>query len=356
MTELPIANSLVARLRNLLSSRPRKWLWSFLTVIVLAGAVTAATPKFAIEKQLCSGNALSMADPASCTPISDVPQGTVSYYMITLTNPWGEPAQTIDVTDQLPSDFTPAIGGVFCRDENNQPISWTPNNSATTLMTVQLAPAQTVHCFIAGTMTGTTGQNGGHSVQNIASGKNDAGYSNSDDVNSTVFATSPLGADLAVTKTASPTSVNLTSGAQTVTYTITIKNNGPNAVDVADWFHLHDSFALLPNSVPLNATITGASSTATAGSDPLISPSPQMDPAYNNFVGTMNQHHVFDWGFAPGQGHIAVGGVITVTITVQLSAISGISCVIDPNANGLRNTVFFTLTNPANGWASTRRH
>ena len=65
----------------------------------------------------------------------------------------------------------------------------------------------------------------------------------------------------------------------------------------------------------------------------------------------MNQHHVFDWGFAPNAGHIAVGGVVTIKITVQLSAVSGITCVIAPNTNGLRNTAFFTLTNPANGTA-----
>ena len=351
MTTTPIANSLVARLRTLLSGRPRTWLLALLTVIALAGAVTAATPKFSISKQLCSGNALTMADPANCTPIGDVLQGTVSYYEITLTNPWGEPAQTIDVTDQMPSDFTPAIGGVFCRDENNQPVAWTPSNSATTLLTVQLAPAQTVHCFIAGTMTGTVGQSGAHSVQNTASGKNGAGYPTFNTATNDVYASSPLGADLVIAKTASPASVNLSSGAQSVIYTITITNNGPNAVDVGEWFKLHDSFALMPNSVPLNATIVSASSTATLGSDQLSPASPQMDPAYNNFVGTMNQHHVFDWGFASGPGHIKVNGVITVKITVQLSAVSGITCVIDPNANGLRNTAFFTLTDKATGTA-----
>ncbi len=351
MTELPIANSLVARLRAFLNSRPRSWLFSLMAVIVLAGAVSAATPKFAISKDLCSGNALTMVDPTNCTPISQVPQGTVSYYMITLTSPWGEPAQTIDLTDQMPSDFTPAIGGIFCRDENNQPVAWTPSNASTTLMTVQLGAGQTVHCFIAGTMTGTSGQTGAHAVTNTASGKNGAGYTNSGADTSSVLTASPLGADLAVTKTASPTSVNVSNGPQTVTYTIIIKNNGPNAVDVGDAFKLHDSLALLPNSVPLTAAITGASSTATTGSDPLNPAGPQMDPSYNNFVGTMNQHHAFDWGFAPGTGHIAVGGVITITMTVQFSGISGINCVIDPTANGLKNTVFFTLTNPANGTA-----
>ena len=353
MAELLIVSSLMSRLRTVLSYRPRNWLFSLLAVIVLAGAVTAATPKFAIQKQLCSGNALSMADPAACSPISDVPQGAVSYYMITLTNPWGEPVQSVNVTDQIPSDFTPAIGGVFCRDENNLPVAWAPSNSATMLLTVQLAPGQTVHCFIAGTMTGVSGQTGANTVKNIASGTNGAGYSNLDDVKSTVFASSPLGADLAVAKTASPNSVNLSAGPQTVTYTITITNNGPNPVDVADWFKLHDSFALLPNSVPLNATIVGASSVASPGSSPLDPAGPQINGQYNNFVGTIGQHNVFDWGFGSGTGagHIAVGGVITVTITVQLSAVHQIDCVVDPSANGLRNTVFFTLTNPANGTA-----
>ena len=44
MTALPITQSLLARLRNRLSSRPRSWLFSLLAVIMLA-SVTLEIPE-----------------------------------------------------------------------------------------------------------------------------------------------------------------------------------------------------------------------------------------------------------------------------------------------------------------------
>ncbi len=318
----------------------------FLAIFLLLGLGSlayAGGAKFAINKQLCLGNPASMADPGLCQESDPVPQNVPVYYMITLTNPWLQPAQTLTLNDTIPAQFT-ASGAMFCRTDANVTVPYNPSMLSGVLGTINLAPGQTIHCFVAGAFT-----NSGKSVKNVVQGINNANNAYSADVTVQVPPVSPIAANLKLTKTVQPGSIDVSSGPQLVTYTIKILNQGPGAVDVGPWFVLHDTMSLLPTSVPLNVKFSSASCAVTPNTS--SPPTDCLDPAGpqfgsnggNLFVGTMNQHAYFDWGFANGQGHIGAGETITLTIEVSISAIDDLDCVREPTGNGLANKAFFTL-------------
>lgn len=325
----------------------------FLALLLVLGLGTiawAAGAKFSIDKKLCLGTPASMADPSQCQEGDPVPTGVPVYYMITLTNPWSQPAQVISLTDNLPSQFTPTPTSVFCRDDANQPVVWTPNTAPNGFAIVNLAPAQTIHCFIPGTFT-SDGK-----PKNEVEGKNQDNYQAKSDVTVDVPKTTPIAADLVIDKSVNPSTVNVSGGPQTVTYSITITNNGPGDVDIGDYFKLHDVMSLLPNSVPLNVQFVSAncaaytaSNAASSNTDCLDNSGPQFASGGGAlFVGTMNQHNFFSWGFN-NNGHITQGEKIVLTITVTVSAVDDLKCVRDPAVNGLANKAFFTLADKNNG-------
>ena len=82
---------------------------ALLLVLGLGTIAYAAGAKFSIDKKLCLGNPATMTDPSQCQESDPVPQGVPVYYMITVTNPWSQPGQTISLTDNLPSQFTPTM-------------------------------------------------------------------------------------------------------------------------------------------------------------------------------------------------------------------------------------------------------
>ena len=318
----------------------------FLAIFLLLGLGSlayAGGAKFAINKQLCLGNPASMADPGLCQESDPVPQNVPVFYMITLTNPWLQPAQTLTLNDTIPAQFT-ASGAMFCRTDANVTVPYNPSMLSGVLGTINLAPGQTIHCFVAGAFT-----NSGKSVKNVVQGINNANNAYSADVTVQVPPVTPIAANLKLTKTVQPGSIDVSSGAQLVTYTIKILNQGPGAVDVGQWFMLHDTMSLLPGSVPLNVAFSSAACTVSPNTT--SPPSDCLDPAGpqfasgsgNLFVGTMNQNAYFDWGFAAGQGHIAAGDTITLTIELSISAVDDLDCVRSPGANGLANKAWFTL-------------
>jgi Domain of unknown function DUF11/Domain of unknown function (DUF5979) len=341
----------------------KRWImlfFSFLFVAGISSLATASQPIFAIEKSFCAGvpSASAMASPQSCTLATQVAQGDPVYYVISITSPWGQPQQVVDLSDQFPAGFVPTPGGLFCKDNLGNPVPFSPN---TLPMTVTLNMAQTIHCFIPGTYQndpGTPGDDTGNK-KNTGKGKNRDGYTAQADVQSTVLQTNPLGSDLSVTKSSSGP-IDITSGPATITYTITITNNGPADVDIGDWFTLHDNLSLPPSSVPFNVDYVGSSCVVnSANTTPSgNAPTDCLDPNDLNLVngspllvGTMAPKPFFNWTFAPGKGHMNAGESITLTITVKVSQLQGIDCYAAANADGLRNTVFFTLINPQDGSA-----
>jgi hypothetical protein len=337
----------------------KRWAMLFLMFLFVAGISSLATASgqiFSISKNICTGVPSSMDDPQDCELATQVSMGTPVYYVITITSPWGQAQQQVDLIDDYKPEFSPTPGGLFCIDgDTGNAVSHIPSSQPNGIASVTLNMGQTIHCFVPGTF------NAPGNSENTVTGKNNDKYDADADVETKVQSTTPLNADLSITKTADSSQLNVTGGSDTLTYTITITNNGPADVDVGDYFKLYDKLSLLPNGVPFNVDFAGATCTTTVAAANTSDPQQTecLDPAGPNLygspptlVGTTGQTNFFNWGFAPGaDGHINAGDSIVLTITVKISQLDGLDCVAALNADGLRNTAFFNLTNSTNGTA-----
>lgn len=328
-----------------------RWLWAVLALLMIVGVAalaTAAGPKFSFKKNFCVGDPMTMSKPADCTLATTVPMNTPVYYTFTVTNPWSQPQQDVDIIDpnlKNPSSigFTPT-GPLFCKDDLGATVFPFGSSAPNGIVKITLGVDRTVTCFAPGVFTSSG------TKTNKAEG--DSGVHNSkDDVTTQVLGTTPINADLSVTKTAMPNAIDLTTGNDIITYTITVKNNGPADVAVGDWFVLHDRFSLLPNSVPLNVEFVSANCSVTAATG--STPNDCLDPNDINLtggtptlVGTMGYHNFFDWKYPTGSnGHLQAGSTMTLTIEVRILQLGGLDCIQVKDANGLRNETFFTLAN-----------
>jgi uncharacterized repeat protein (TIGR01451 family) len=325
----------------------KRWIMLFLSLLFITGMSSLATASgtiFAIEKKFCTGNPALISQPENCTTATQANIGDDVYYEITVTNPWGQPPQTIDLTDQFPTGFVPTTGGLFCKDDTGASVSFSPSTSSNGVAQVSLGIMQTIHCFIPGKYTGPGKKT------NEAVGKSDSNVTMKSEVKTEIFTPSPLNADLVIDKTASPSALNVTTSPGFLTYTITITNNGPADVDIGDWFQLHDNLSMPAGGTPLGVEYVSANCVSTAQTDCLKASGPVMAGTNPYVTSESGPTHFFDWGFDKNNGHIAAHGVITLTITVRISQLSGLNCVRTQQTNGVNNTAFFTLTNP-NGTA-----
>jgi hypothetical protein len=320
----------------------KRWaslLFAFLFITAVSSLATASGPLFAIEKNFCTGNPALITQPENCTTATQANAGDDVYYVLTVTNPWGQPPQTIDLTDPFPAGFAPTAGGLFCKDDTGASISFSPSTSPNGVAQVSLGIGQTIHCFIPGKFT-TPGKK-----TNEVVGTSDSGLVLDDDVNTEIKPSNPLGADLSIDKTASPAALNVTSGSALLTYTITIKNNGPSAVDIADYFQLHDNLSMPAGGTPLGVEFVSASCASTVLTDCLKVGGIAMAGSNPYVTQSSGPTHFFDWGFANNKGHMEAQGVITLTITVRIKQLDGLNCVRTQQKNGVNNTAFFTLIN-----------
>jgi hypothetical protein len=360
---------IITRLLPLLSSSRNRISRLVLLRCALALAVIAATalperanaqaPLFATSKSLCMGDPANN-NPNTCLPVTIVGVGQQVFYVIKVTNPPGQPPQNITLTEHYPAPFAPGtIGTIVCTDQlGNTPAGLLINPPvATPVISFQLQTDTTVTCTIPGTFNSATGS--GPKPVNKVDVDNNEGQVQSPTAQTDVATTTQLNTDLAVTKTVSPSPIDVTGGPQTVTYTVKITNTGANAVavDVGHWFVLHDTLALLPLSVPLYATVVAGSfkcmaTPTTIPKTDCLDTTTAMNGASRTqqLIGTMAPHPMFDWSFptaGPGSaGHIAAGATITLTWQVLIEKLPTLSCVKSRTANGLSNQVFFTLTNP----------
>lgn len=329
---------------------------STLALAVLATAVLpvrahAQAAVFSTSKNICIGVPDPFNNnPNTCPLAPIVGVGQQVFYVVTVSNPPGSPQQYITLTEHYPAAFTP--GAIVCTDQTGTP-PWLLN-VANPVIGFQLQLDTTVTCTIAGTFSAVGLQNNIVDVDNKESPAQQA------TVQTTVAPTTQLTTDLQVTKTVSPSPIGANTAntlPATVTYTVTIKNNGP-AVDVGHWFVLHDTLALLPGSVPLYATVVPGQFTCVVTSAATVPPTDCLDTAAMNnvttwpqrLIGTMAPQSMFDWSFQPyptGQGgHIAAGATITLTWQVKIESLPNLTCVKSLTSNGLKNQAFFTLTNP----------
>jgi Domain of unknown function (DUF5979) len=330
---------------------------SFIVLLLVAfGSATslrAQSAGFSAGKKLCIGDPATMTAPESCIDQSPVTNNIAVYYVITVTNPPGEFAKSVKIDDNFPVTLPnfQQQGAIFCRDETGTPVP--VSISGPPVGTITLNANTTVHCFLPGKFVGAT------SVQsNTATLTNkDGGGSVNATVNTVVTAFDPVPTDIALTKSASVTTLNVSGGPATMTWTVTVKNNGPTDVDMGQWFKLHDVMALKPLSVPFKVTLVSATCTpftplgAAMATDCLNLAGPVPAGPMPMLIGTMAPKAFFTWGYA-GSGKLPVGGMMTLTIVTKIEELPSLNCYIQPASDGIRNTVFFTLTNP-NGTAKS---
>ena len=295
--------------------------------------------KFSVTKRLCLGHLAGDSNANQCVLAPQVGANTPVSYIFIVGNPWGEPPQLITLEDNYPNGFSPS-GGVQCMDDQGTSVALIPGITTPEIAKFILEIGREVTCVVNGEFT-----NSGTKVNRVDA-ENNSQYTQSSEVSTHIVPSQPTGVDLSVSKTASPSNLDLTStGMGTLKYNITITNNGPSDVFVGDHFTLHDRLSLLPNSIPFRAELVSAScnSSNTSNTDCLdpsdISPYGSPDV----LVGTMGVANFLKWSFSGGKGNIANGESIYLTFIVKVSAIEGIKCVVSPTANGIRNSAFFTL-------------
>jgi hypothetical protein len=324
-----------------------------LSICGLAVVCVAALPQpagaqalFAASKNICIGVPDPINNnPNTCSTAPIVGVGQPVFYVIKVTNPPGSSPQQITLTEHYPAGFVP--GAIACADQAGAPVTTAINGAVVGPFNLPLDA--TVTCTIAGTFTAAGPTN------NIVDVDNKVSPAQHPSVQTTVATTTQLGADLALTKSVSPSPIGtgtVNPLPATVVYTVTLKNNGPAAVDVGHWFVLHDNLALLPGSVPLYATVVAGSfncsaTATTPATDCLDTAAMNAASWTQQLIGTMAPHSMFDVGFPPSNaGHIEPGATITLTWKVRIEKLPTLSCVISLTSNGLQNRAFFTLTNP----------
>jgi|GEM_PF-1958096 len=294
--------------------------------------------KFSVEKNLCLGDLRNDPTASLCPLDTVVPANSTVSYIFTVTNPWGEPPQRITLDDNYPNSFVPS-GAPVCLDDTGNAVTLISGAPAPAIAEFDLGIGKTVTCVVAGEF------NNSGTFENTVNAKNNSGYDLTSKVSTTVAASQPLGVDLSLTKTVSPSSINVSSNSQDLNYTIKIKNNGSSSVFIGDHFKLHDRMSLLPNSVPFRARFVSATCTSSnAGTTDCLDPADIYSYGSPDIlVGTAGVSNFIRWGFSNGKGNLGAGETITLTIKARISQLNGLSCVAALNADGIRNQAFFTL-------------
>ncbi|MEQ1931102.1 MAG: DUF5979 domain-containing protein [Parvularculaceae bacterium] len=337
---------------------------------LMFGATDARAQDLSASKEICAGvpDAVTPAtlnnpgpnDPRYCAPAPFISAGQPAFYVIRVTYPpSGTLPQQITLTESSvggsngwPNGFTPTA--VTCTDDaTGNPVTVSgfssPLDSSATVGSFWIAPLGTVTCTVEGSFSSSAV---GADIQNVTNVSNGLVARPVDASVHVVNTPNPLNADLEVLKSVSPTSIDVSSGAQTVTYTVTVTNNGPASVDVGHWFQLHDNLRLPPNGVPLFATIVQGSfacsvTGTTPASDCLDASTLNAMTWTQQLIGTMAPHPMFTWSFpSVSQGHLEPNAVMTLSWQVTVEELNGLDCYKALNSDGLRNVAFFTLTNP----------
>lgn len=311
--------------------RTRKYFAGLMLVVfALVASATcnvAQAQTLSAQKWLCAGLP-GTPNPQSCTHVGTIPANTPAFYVFQVTSLPGSPQQTVTISEINGPGFSPAwpIGFVVTAINCN-----IPSTSTATSIIFVLQPTTTATCTAAGYFT-TTG-----AAPNTAHVSSGQGSIPNIFWNTNVTTSMALGENISINKSAS---TNFVTAPGSVNYTVTITNNGPGAQNIAPYFTFHDTLALLPNSVPLYATLQNWSCTGS----PCLAPSPS---SVNSplLVGTSAPHPFFDWSFGSSTAVLAANTSIVLHYTVLFSAIPGLNCKKQPGfPDGLSNTGFFTLT------------
>ncbi len=319
----------------------------------LAGLPGAADTVFASSqltfptpsKLLCLGEP-SQSSPALCNATTSPGPGAAVFYAIKL-GP-NTPAGTITLLETLPQGFNyvSAICTVAVGTNTGQSTTLvrTVSGAVSTFSVINLLLGQTVYCFIRGYFT-----NPGTSVQNsvTVADQNGVAISSAGQHNANVATTSVLPSDLSVVKTVDPSSINVTLGAQTLTYKVVITNNGPEEVWIGTIGELFDNVSISSTGVPMQVQyVIGSGQCTSSGSGTAcLAPIPAQVLSGWNTVTTIPLAFA-KWHF-PSAGPNAAGyipslGTITLTYQIEVKRHPALLCAL--GGEMLRNKVFFGLT------------
>ena len=324
-----------------------------LSALLLAGLPSAADTVFASShltfptpsKLLCQGEP-SLSSPATCTTTTSPGPGAAVFYAIQL-GP-NTPAGTITLLETLPQGFNYVSANCTVAVGTNIGQSTTLVRSVaglvSTFSSVTLVSGQTVYCFIRGYFT-----NPGASVQNsvTVADANGAPISSAGQHNAIVATTSVLPSDLSVVKTVDPGLVNVTQGAQTLTYTVVIKNNGPENIWIGTIGELFDNVSISSTGVPMQVQFVSGSGVCTSSPSgtACLDPIPAQVLSGWNTVTTIPLAFA-KWQFpslgASAAGYIPSLGTITLTYEIEVRRHEALFCA--KGGEMLRNKVFFGLT------------
>ena len=325
-----------------------------LSALLLAGLPSAADTVFASNhltfptpsKLLCVGEP-NLSSPASCTTTTSPGPGAAVFYAIKL-GP-NTPAGSFTLLETLPQGFnyvsahcTVAVGTNMGQ---STPLVRTVSNPVSTFSLINLLSGQTVYCFIRGYFT-----NPGVSVTNsvTVADQNGAPISSGVTHNAIVATSSLLPSDLSVVKTVVPGLVDVTQGAQTLTYTVVIKNNGPEDVWIGTIGELFDNVSISTTSVPMQVkyVIGSGACTSSPSGTACLAPIPALVLSGWNTV-TTTPLAFAKWQF-PSAGPNAAGYIPsslgTITLTYQIEVRRHPELVCAKGGEMLRNTVLFGLT------------
>ena len=306
-------------------------LFAMVALTGLAPSGPAQAQSVGLSKTLCT-SLPAPGSAAACTATT-APAFVPVYYKIVVNNSAGG-AGTVALNESYPSNFQ--FVGVTCTATNGASVGSSTGPGGTPV-SVSMAAGQTAVCVVQGYFT-----QAGSASNMVSSGSATATR------NTTVPSPSSLPTDLSIVKTASVTQVDISGAPATVVYTVTITNNGANAVYLGQLLTIRDSLSLYSNGVPLSVTYVAGSTSCSSGSGadcvsatPTLTGSPPLSGNFTPFL---------EWKFptsgAGSNGFVPVGGTITLTYEVAISRNPLVDCIRQPGADGLRNRAELILDPP----------
>ena len=317
-------------------------------VLLIAVALWGASVRKADAQSVVVGVSKDLCLGTNCGVLNVPPVVTVSY-KITMS---ASGSTVVNVKDPLPPGFV--VTGVSCSAASG---TYSISGNLLTIPNVTVAP-NTV-CTVTGAFTqGTLNTTLANTVTLVDNANVTLATSNTS--NATLDVTTPIPGNVAITKMASTNAVNVSTGAQTVTYTMKVTNTGTSDLVLGTVLRVEDRIKLRPNSVPLKATYVSSSCTvATAANTPTTSDcvgttGPAMTNTSPLLVNSPGPMDFVAWRYpasAPGGGLLKAGDVMTLTLVMTIAAIPGLDCVIVFGADGIINEGHLALNLPPVGSA-----
>jgi uncharacterized repeat protein (TIGR01451 family) len=322
-------------------------------VLGAADTARAQVAQVAVSKDICGLAVAGGGCVIGSGALPVVAPNTQVSYQITLQNPTGQ-NQTVDLGETFAAGFN--LDPSFPPTCNNSPIQTPSSVPPLTLVFfsgVTVPPMGQTICTITGYFNylPATVNNANNTVAVYPTGDRDRTHAVvSGPVNAVVGSPATIPSDVSVVKTAQVTAQS--NGTATVTYTITVTNNGPNDVY---GLQLQDRVSLPSTSIPLTVTYTGSypcavligsgtSPGTTDCFDPVPVPSTNHSPAP---VPSTSPVDFVEWGYLTGSNRLLrAGDSMVIKFDAVITVPTGTACQSDPNGNALINTAHIGFNIP----------